>query len=134
MNKGLPFKITERNKALDELDKQVSKGIVDPFKGANRLWAFVEDEFRMAKENGIYQQTIQINGQERLVSVAKIGMMMLFFKTSDNKYGWATKTSKGWNYKYASTKIEKDQVFTLFDSLKKQIRTGYFEIPNTLKF
>jgi hypothetical protein len=38
----------------------------------------------------------------------------------------------GWVFETASDSPDRERIRTLFDSLKKQIRQGYFELPNPL--
>ena len=38
-----------------------------------------------------------------------------------------------WKFVSMDTKKDKTQINQLFDALKKQIRQGYFELPNPLK-
>ena len=103
-----------------------------PERAANKLWAFYEDEIRLTKENGVFRQSININGEERLVDVARVGMVAMFFKTSDDAYGYVTRQNGDWAYVITEDSDEKEQIAGLFDAFKKQIRTGFFTIPNQL--
>jgi hypothetical protein len=57
---------------------------------------------------------------------------MVYFVTPDDQVGYATKKGTGYMFKVSDAPIEKDQILALFDSLNKQIRTGYFTLPNVL--
>ncbi len=129
---GLPFKTRERLDALDKLEVQMKNGETTPQRGINRLWAFVEDELRISRENAIYSQPIALNGNSILVDVAKLGNVMMFFRTKDLKYGRAIHTDVGWRFELLKSSAEQEQVAVLFDSLRKQIRQGYFELPAAL--
>ncbi len=129
---GFPFKTLERLAELDELDSQLSNGVVTAQRGINRLWAFIEDELRLSRENAIYSQSVLIDGRNVLVDVAKLGSVMLFFRTRDMEYGRAVHTPAGWRFELLSSNKDQEQVALLFDSLRKQIRQGYFELPATL--
>ena len=59
---GFPFKVKERLAELDELETQLDTGVLSAQRGVNRLWAFVEDEFRISRENAIYSQSIPLAG------------------------------------------------------------------------
>ncbi len=130
VQKGLPFKVEERLGALAELKQQVQSNPLDSKKAANRLWAFVEDELRISRENGVYSQTITLNGEQVLVDVAKLGSVMLYFQASNKRVGKAVKKDNAWQFVEFNQEEEKQKVALLFDSLKKQIRQGYFELPN----
>lgn len=127
---GLPFKTGERLTTFDELEKQLNLGVTDNRKVAIKIWALIEDEVRLAKENGLYQQTIVLESENRLADVAKIGMVYLYFKTRDDQVGMASQQPGQWQFKTINDPIEQQQVNHLFDALKKQVRQGFFELPN----
>ncbi|MDO9169680.1 MAG: DUF3450 family protein [Methylobacter sp.] len=130
---GLPFKIDERLSELDSLKSQLENGSLDPKRAANRIWAFIEDEIRLTRENGVYSQTIELNGKNLLADIAKLGAMFIYFQTSDNQVGMAQKKEDAWQFVEMTDPTSKQQISTLFESLKKQIRQGYFELPNPLE-
>jgi hypothetical protein len=130
VQQGLPFKVQERLDALAELKQQVQNNASDGKKTANRLWAFVEDELRLSRENGVYSQTITLNGEQVLADVAKLGSVMLYFQASDMRMGKAVKKADAWQFVEFKQEEDKQKVALLFDSLKKQVRQGYFELPN----
>jgi len=126
----LPFKRSERLKALDKIKEQLIADVIDAEKAANRLWAFVEDEIRMTKENGIYRQTVVIKDKEILADVARLGMVFMYFEMVNEEYGYVKRTAEDFSYEIIHDSTQKKQVATLFDSLRKQIRQGFFELPN----
>jgi hypothetical protein len=130
---SLPFRTEERLGELGKLEEQLRTGLLSPPRALSRLWTFVEDEFRLTRENGLYQQTVSVDGQEHLADVVRIGSIALFFKTSDGSVGHAVRSEDG-RYKYdvVSDAEGKKQVLTLFDNFRKQIRAGYFELPNAV--
>jgi hypothetical protein len=129
---SLPFKTDERLAALDEIRLQIDNGSLPPHRAANRLWAFVEDEFRITRETGLYKQTVQFGSEKVLADVAKVGSVMLFFKTQDGRVGHARREAGGWRYALVEGEADKERIALLFDSLGKQIRQGYFELPAVL--
>ncbi|MGD9264901.1 MAG: DUF3450 family protein [Lysobacterales bacterium] len=132
ISRGLPFKTGDRLAELDELATQLQNGVITAQRGINRLWAFVEDEIRISKENAIYSQSITIDGRNMLVDVAKLGSVMMFFRTRDLDYGRAVYGPQGWRFEMLESNADKEKVAVLFDSLRKQIRQGYFELPAVL--
>lgn len=129
---SLPFKKQDRLNALAEIKTGVQTSQFTPEKAANKLWAFYEDEIRLTKENGIFRQTVTLDGESRLVDVARVGMVAMYFKTSDDAYGYVTRQNGGWAYVVTEESDEHEQIAGLFDAFKKQIRTGFFTIPNQL--
>lgn len=131
---SFPFKIEDRLKAVSDIENNLNNQLVDPNKAVNQTWALMEDEIRLSKENGIYQQTIPLEGEKVLVDIAKLGTLFLLFQTRDNHSGMAKRTADGgWKFEILEDTAEIERVKILFDSLKKQIRQGYFEIPNPLR-
>ncbi len=131
---GFPFKPEDRVKALGDLENNVVNQLIDPNKAVNQAWSLIEDEIRLSKENGIYQQTILLDGEKVLVDIAKLGTVFLFFQTRDNRVGMAKRlTDNGWKYETVDDTNDIERIRNLFDSLKKQIRQGYFELPNPLR-
>jgi len=131
---GFPFKKDDRLKAVTSLENSINNQLIDPNKAINQAWALIEDEIRLSKENGIYQQTVELNGENLLVDIAKLGTVFLFFQTRDNRSGMAKRSVEGgWKFEVTDSTSDVERIKRLFDSLKKQIRQGYFEIPNPLR-
>ncbi len=131
---GFPFKRDDRIAAIETLEENIINQQVDPNKAVNQTWALIEDEIRLSKENGLYQQTISLEGEKILADVAKLGTVFLFFQTRDNRAGMAKQAETGeWKFEVTDASGDIEQIALLFDSLKKQIRQGYFELPNPLK-
>ncbi len=128
----IPFKTSDRIDDVTRIEEQLKKDEITAQKALALTWNSYGDAIRMSKENGIFKQTIELNGQDRLADVARIGTMMMFFMTPNDEVGYVVKDQQGWQYKQAINKEEMDQINVLFDAFKKQIRTGYFTLPNAL--
>jgi hypothetical protein len=61
-------------------------------------------------------------------------MVMLFFRTRDGRYGMLRGKKDGAGYEpvLLEAKERWRPVARLFDAFKKQIRTGFFVMPNAL--
>ena len=132
VSSGFPFKVGERLAEIDAIEAQLNAGAVSPQRSFNRLWAFIEDELRISRENAIYTQSIVLNGENVLVDIAKLGNAMMYFRTRDFKYGRAVPSASGWTFETFSSSSDQERVARLFDSLRKQIRQGYFQLPEAL--
>lgn len=130
VDSSIPFKREERRAELNDLRTQLETGAQSPSRAANRMWSFVEDEFRLSRENGLYSQTVVLDGETVLADVAKLGSMFLYFRTKNGRYGQAKRSTSGWSFAAVEDKKSIEQIDKLFDSLRKQIRTGYFTVPN----
>jgi hypothetical protein len=129
---GLPFKRLARKKELKRISERLRQNMLTPSAAVAELWARVEDELRLAKENGLYSQIINLNGSEQLVDVARVGMVLLYFRTRKGKYGMAAKRDGRWTFRLLKGRRNWSPAARLFDSFKKQIRTGFFTLPNGL--
>ncbi len=132
IRQGLPFRSQERLAAVDKIEEQHRAGLMSPARALSRLWSFVEDELRLTRESGLYRQTVSIDGQERLAEVLRIGTLMLYYKTDDGAFGKATREADQWVFRPLDDPNDQRLLLEAFDSFKKQIRVGYFELPNAL--
>ncbi|MGV6850650.1 MAG: DUF3450 family protein, partial [bacterium] len=82
---GLPFKKEQRIAAIKEISQQIAEKKLDTYRATSRISSIIEDELRLTHDNGIYSQTIPLNGDNLLVDVAKIGMYTLYFRTKDQQ-------------------------------------------------
>ncbi len=127
---GLPFKKSERLAELNELESQLNDGTISPQKATSRLWTFVEDELRLARENGLYRQVVEVDGSETLADVARVGMVAIYYKTETGQVGMAVETDDGWSWRRVEGEREIRKIRQLFEQFAKNIRVGYFTLPN----
>ena len=132
VSQSLPFKRQDRLDALDEIEHKLQTSLITPNKAANQLWAFVEDELILGRSSGLYNESIELGGEERLVKVLRIGKLAMFYKTQDNQYGLLHKVDDEWQQQSLDGQEEASQLDTLFDSFNKNIRNGLFKVPNYL--
>lgn len=126
---GLPFKREERLAELATFRTQLGNGSLPPQRAVNRLWAFYEDELRLTRDNSLHSQTIEIDGERVLADVAKLGTVALYFRTQDGRVGQAAVGNGGWRFVTFQDEADVAHVDALFDSLRKQIRQGFFTLP-----
>ncbi len=129
---SLPFRTADRLSALDKLKKQYDSGLLSAPKAVSRLWSFVEDEFRLTRENGLYQQSVTVDGETQLADVVRIGMIMMYFEAGEDTIGKAERRDGSWIFQRITDDDRKRQVRELLTSFKKQIRQGYFRVPEAL--
>lgn len=129
---GLPFRTSERLAAVDDLLGRIRTDAVSPYRGANELWSLFEDELRLTRENGIFSQTVAVDGEDVLADIARVGMMMMYFRLDGERYGYFKREGESWNTVMISDEQASRQVSNLFDAFSKQIRSGSFVLPNAL--
>lgn len=132
IKEGIPFKVTERVADIKKIREQLNSEVITPEKALALVWTSYDDAIRLTKENGLFKQKITVNGKEKLCQIVKIGSVMMFFATPDENVGYVVKKEGGFEYKITHDKKEKKKIVALFDALQKQIRTGYFSLPNAL--
>lgn len=129
---SLPFKLSQRLDAIKDIEHRLDTHLISPNKAANQLWAFVEDELMLGKSSGIYNDTLEINGQDKLVKVLRVGKVAMFYKAPDNQYGLIQRQGKQWKQQALEDDASIVQLEQLFDSFSKNIRSGQFTTPNFL--
>jgi hypothetical protein len=129
---GLPFQTESRLAEVERLERTLAEGSLAPDGVLARLWNQIETEFRLAAESGIYRQTIEVGGERQLAEVARLGTALLYFRTFDGRSGYAVPAAAGWSYQLARDRQEQLEVSNLFDLLRRNLREGYFELPNPM--
>lgn len=127
---GLPFRTADRLAEIDELSRQLDAGSISAESGAARLWAFVEDELRLTRENALDRQIIPLPEGEVLAEVARLGMVALYFRTDGGQTGAAVRDGAGWRWQVFTTRDDSKAVETLFEKLRHGVRNGAFTLPN----
>ncbi|MDR9500000.1 MAG: DUF3450 family protein, partial [Hydrogenovibrio sp.] len=127
INGSIPFKRAQRLADVKEVKSQVNENLISTQRGFNKLWALMEDEIRLTRENGLYQQSILIEGEQnkKLVDVVRLGMMNIYFSTPEGEYGQLVNQ----NFVVVDNDDKRDQIAMLFESMNKQVRTGLFTLP-----
>lgn len=124
----LPYRRSERLAKLDELARRLKLRRVTPASATAQLWRFVEDELQLAGEVAIDRQAIALDGKRVLADVARVGMVALYFRTADNRFGRAERAGRGYRYRTVDGAARAGLV-ELFEALDKQIRSGLFALP-----
>jgi hypothetical protein len=129
---GIPFKVAGRLNVIKKIKNELAQNSITQERALAQLWASYDDNIRLTKEIGIFKQNIEIDSKQILAQVAKLGSVMLYFQTPDKRFGYATKQNDSYAYKVVTNEEDVKKIKALFDALNKQIRTGYFTLPNAL--
>ena len=127
---GLPFHLPERLGELDTLSSQLAGGSLTPAAAAARLWAFIEDELRLSRENGLDRQVVEVDGAEVLADVARLGMVALYFRSEGGVMGMVSQNGAAWRWQRLDDRDDQVAIELLFEKLKHGVRTGAFVLPN----
>lgn len=128
ISRSLPYRTAERLEAVDALRAQVQGGTMDPRRVVGRVWQLVEDELRLGRENVLDKQVITVDGREELAEIARLGRVAMYFRTGDGRVGRVVRDGDGWRYEVLAGEPAA-QVAELVETLKKQVRQGWFELP-----
>lgn len=128
---GIPFKVEERIAAIQQIKDDLKNGNISQEKALALTWASYDDALRLTKEIGQFKQEITLDGKATIANIAKVGSVMMFFATPDDRVGYVKQDGNNYNYVVAES-AERNQIIDIFDALQKQIRTGYFTLPNAL--
>ncbi len=132
IKEGIPFMVEERVASLHKIKSDLDEGLITNEKALALTWASYDDAIRITKEIGLFKQQIEFNGKEVLAKIAKLGSVALFFSTPNNEVGYVVKDRDGYSYKHITDPEDIKKIVALFDALQKQIKTGFFELPNAL--
>ncbi|MBN2817107.1 MAG: DUF3450 family protein [Campylobacterales bacterium] len=132
IKEGMPFMVEARVADLEKIKSDLNEGLITNEKALSLAWVSYDDALRVTKEIGLFKQQIEFKGKSVLAQVAKLGSVAMFFSTPSNEVGFVTKEADGYTYKHITNPEDVKKIVALFDALQKQIRTGYFELPNAL--
>lgn len=131
---SIPFAQTERLETLERLEARVKKAHEPMEYILADLWAFIEDELKLASSNEYKIIDIKINNKKRKSEVARLGLMSLFAVTPDGKIYKASKTDNKWVWSDIHSGKEQESVLALVKNLKNKNETGIYQLPiNELK-
>ncbi len=129
---GIPFKTDERIMGLEQIRNDLKSKSITQEKALALTWASYDDALRLTKEIGQFKHEITLDGKSTMAKIAKVGSVMMFFATPDDKVGYVKQKGNSYTYEVTEDGTEREQIVNLFDALQKQIRTGYFTLPNAL--
>ncbi len=132
IDRALPFRREQRRAAVDQIEEKVAEGLLTPRAALSRLWALVEDELRMTRDTGLYRETLPIDGEPMMVDVVRFGAVGLYLRTGDGRVGTVAKVAGEWRTTLLDGEDETARINALFDGFKKQIRVGFYTLPNIL--
>ena len=132
INEGIPFMLEARVADLHKIKSDLEIGLITNEKALLLTWTSYDDTIRVTKEIGLFKQEINIKGKKVLAQIAKLGSVAMFFSTPSNEVGFVVKDANKYDYKQITNPEDIKKIVVLFDALQKQIRTGYFELPNAL--
>lgn len=92
----LPFARADRLAVLDRIERDLASPRPDYARAVERLLRFIEEEEAMGRELALSQQRVELDGEPQIVDVIRLGMAVLYIRTSDGRYGWAVPDGEDW--------------------------------------
>lgn len=132
IGRSIPFRREARLDAVAEIERKLDEGLLTPRSALSRLWALVEDELRMTRDTGLYRETVEIDGAPMMVDVVRVGAVAMYLRTGDGRVGTVSRVAGEWRTVMLDAEVEQARVAALFDGFKKQIRVGFYTLPNVL--
>lgn len=132
VDRSIPFRRAQRRAAIDRIESRLDEGLLTPRAALSRLWALVEDELRMARDTGLYRETLEIDGAPMMVDVVRLGTVGLYLRTADGRVGTVSRVAGTWRTALLDDDEARQRVAALFDGFKKQIKVGFYTLPNIL--
>ena len=127
---GIPFQRTQRLNALDTISRLREDGTLGDQTALTRLWNLVDSEFRLLADSGLYRQPIVLNGEEKLAEVARLGMVLMYFRTLTGEVGYVEAQNGEYAYTVVDERQSREQIEALFEALRRNVRQGFFPLPN----
>ena len=127
---GIPFQRSQRLETVATIERLRADGSLGDQTALTRLWNIVDSEFRLVGDSGLYRQTISLQGEEKLAEVARLGMVLLYFRTLDGQVGTAIPVDGSYRYETVADPDSRGQIEELFDALQRNLRQGFFTVPN----
>jgi len=94
-----PFLLTERHKRLIYIRESLDSEEVNTSEKLKRLLEALRIEMEYGSSTGTTQETININHEENLVTIIRIGRVGLYYVSADSlKSGFWNKKDRGWNH------------------------------------
>lgn len=124
----IPFQQEGRLAAVDGLLADVRSGKLRIHQAAQKVWLLLQDEERLGQESALDRQSVLFEGTTQLADVLRLGMIGLFLKTPDGRFGISVREAGSWGWKAVSG-AEAEALAKLFDGFRKQMRTGLYAVP-----
>ncbi len=101
---GIPFKVEERVAGLHQIKADLKNGNISQEKALALTWASYDDALRLTKEIGQFKQEITLDEKATMAKIAKVGSVMMFFATPDDKVGYVKQDGNNYSYVVATDK------------------------------
>src|SRR5262245_18947593 len=88
---------------------------------------------KLARESGVHQAALVLDGQEVLADVARLGMVALYFRAPGDRLGVARRKGSVWTWETITAEEDRARIQALFTALEHDVKSGFFELPGSLQ-
>jgi hypothetical protein len=128
VEQSLPFQKQQRLAKLEELQSRFKKK--EPLEPLVwDLWTFTSQELKNTKGFSNEVTEINLDGNSVPAEVAKLGMVHMYFKTTDQRSGYSIKTKQGWTFQTAQTDSEKKAIDHILSASRAKTFKNVYELP-----
>lgn len=128
VDQSMPFQKQQRLSKLEELKMRLEKK--EPLEPLVwDLWNFTSQELKNTKGFSNEVTEINLDGESVTVEIARLGMMHLYFKTTDQKVGYSLKSKQGWIYQTAQSDSELSAIEQVMKASRAKSFKSVFELP-----
>lgn len=128
VDQSLPFQKPQRLAKLEELQSRFKKK--EPLEPLVwDLWSFTSQELKNTKGFSNEVTEISLDGKMVPAEVAKLGMVHMYFRTTDQRSGYSLKSKHGWTFQTAQTDSEKNAIDHVLSASRAKTFKNVYELP-----
>lgn len=128
VDQSLPFQKQQRLAKLEELQSRLKKK--EPLEPLVwDLWNFTSQELKNTKGFSNEITEISLEGQLIPVEVTRLGMVHLYFKTTDQRLGYSLKSQQKWFYQFAQSDSELKAIDHVMKASRVKSFKNVYELP-----
>lgn len=129
---GVPFQTEQRRSAFEALLRALEARGVDPSAAIAQAWEWIDGELDLRRKSELSQQAVTLDGQVVLADVARIGLIALYFRTPDGRYGLARRHGDEWRWEVLAAPEDGQRLAALFSALEGGETRGLFVLPGAV--
>jgi len=128
MQRTLPFELDARRAKLAAIRRDVELGVTAPERALGQIWRVVEDDLQLGLDSGIHKHPVETSRGVELVEVARLGMVLMYWRADDGRRGVVARTPEGWRAAELTEAASKRAVDVVFEALERHQRGRVVEL------
>lgn len=128
---GLPYQKAKRLAALEVLKQRLHQSEIHEVL-VQDIWKLAESELELTRTNTFELGSVTISNQEETAEIVKLGMLKLFFKTSQGQRGFAKYENNQWLMQVLDNKDLVLAVDKIMTQVRQQKGSALISLPKEL--